>query len=159
VELVFHLSRLAGVEQPVLSFFLWWGKKGPFPLTIPPDGGLRTNELVQYGLYAKGRTAPGPHAGENGFPELGLTVTNAKTLADTPHGRGAAADAYPAIVVKNKVIAIRDNIHDSQTLELFREYGRLAKNAGLEHGGDWPQADWPHVQIHSWRSLPPRKGK
>ncbi len=154
-ELVFHMSRLAGVDNRVLQFFLFWHRKGPFALTIPPTGGVRTNELVQYELYSKGRTVPGPGVGTPGAPPLGYTVTNAKSLAETPHGypNNAAADAIPAVVVQGKVVAVLDNVKDPKTLALVTEYGELAEKHGLVWGGRFKNFfDGFHVETPDWRA-------
>lgn len=154
MKLVFHMDRLAGTDIRILEFFIWWDQHGPFVLTIPPLGGKRTDEASQVALFAKGRTVPGPGV-HRGRP-LGKTVTNARTLSETPHGRGGAGDAYPAVLGMNgKVIAILDNLADPKTRQKFEEYGSIAKTQfGLEWGGDWESRDCPHVQVPKWRDLP-----
>lgn len=159
MAIVFHLQeRLVrpGVDQRILDFFQWWQANGPHPLAIPPTGGRRTDEAVQAALYAQGRTAPGPHAGEEGFPVLGLTVTAAATLADTPHGRGGAADAYPVILSTTglKVAALDLDERNPRVRLKFEHYGLLAEEHGLEWGGRWKRKDLPHCQVRSWRDLP-----
>ena len=149
---VYNFNRLAGCDVRLIDFFSWWQTHGPFPVTIPEFGGKRIDEQLQTEYYAKGRTTPGPHAGEPGYPELGLTVTGAKTLKDTPHGRGGAVDSYPAIISSDyKVTAILNNEKDPKTLEMFARYGSLAKTYGLEWGGVWK--DYPHVQCPNWREI------
>ncbi len=157
--LVFHLQdRLIepGVDPRLLEFFIWWNELGPFAITIPPNGGWRTNETEQAALFAKGRTAPGPHAGDSGYPSMGLTVTNAKTLSDTPHGRKAAADAYPAVLnnARDKVIAIYNDDRDPKVHLKFHAYGLIAEDHGLVWGGRWRRKDLPHLEVPDWRKLP-----
>ncbi len=158
MTLVFHLQdRLvdAGVDQRLLDFFWWWDEFGPFPITIPPNGGWRTSEAAQAHLFAQGRTTPGPYAGKDGYPELGLTVTNAKTLHDTPHGRKCAADAYPAILNKarTRVIGIYNDDREPKVHLLFNAYGMIAEDNGLVWGGRWRRKDLPHVEVPDWRKL------
>ncbi len=155
--MVHHLEErliVPGVDRRIVDFFLWWDEHGSFPLTIPPTGGVRTDEAVQAALYAQGRTSPGPRAGEDGFPALGLTVTNARTLADTPHGRAAAADALPAVVKNGVVVAVLVDDRDTKVRLMFEAYGLLAEQHGLEWGGRFKGKDRPHVQCPNWRSLP-----
>lgn len=135
---VFHLDRLALCVPAIRDFFLWWDMHGPFPLTIPPDGGLRSSEKHQARLFEAG-------------------ATKAKTLADTPHGRGAAADAYPAVLDRtgHYVTAIRIDTRDTRTQDMYRQYGEAAERAGLVWGGRWKSiVDLPHVETPSWRLLP-----
>lgn len=154
--LVYHLHRLMGpvVDSRLQDFFYYWAKSGPFPLVIPPTGGIRTDEAVQARLYAQGRTAPGPHAGEEGYPALGLTVTAARTLADTPHGRGGAADAEIAVVKDGRVIATLTDTRQPKIRLQYEHYGLLAEEHGLEWGGRWKSKDMAHVQCPDWKSLP-----
>lgn len=147
---VFHLEHAAGVDARILAFLDWWGRLGPFPVTVPPDGGLRT-DAVQAVLYAKGRTTPGPHAGEAGEPELGRTVTNAATVHDTPHGRGAAVDLLPVKLDPSgtKVLAIIDNDKG-----LFRMLGLIGEQHNFVWGGRFHRVDEDHLELQNWRNLP-----
>lgn len=135
--LVFHFGRVAGCVQPLVDFFAWWQLHGPFPVTIPPDGALRTDEIEQARLFAKG-------------------VSNARTLWETPHGRAAAIDAYPAIIHSTGayVERILNDVRDAETLKLFSQYGALAESHGLTWGGRWHSKDYPHVEVPGWRELP-----
>ena len=147
---VFHREHAAGVDGRLLRFLDWWAEHGPFPITIPATGGLRT-DAMQAELYAKGRTTPGEHAGEPGHPPMGRTVTNAKTVHDTPHGRGAALDCMPVKTSADgtKVVALIDS------WDLYRMYGIMVKAHGLIWGGEWRSPlDGPHAEILTWRSLP-----
>ncbi len=157
--LVFHIQDriyVPGMDPRIVAFFTWWDEFGPFAITIPPDGGLRKDDAGQAALFAKGRTAPGPHAGDSGYPPLGLTVTNARTLKDTPHGRGCAGDAYPAILngARDTVIAIYADDRDPKVDLLFHAYGIIAEDNGLTWGGRWRRKDKPHVEVPDWRKLP-----
>lgn len=158
---VFHFNRVSGCDPRIIAFFGWWNVHGPYSLTVPELGGMRSDALAQLNLWRQGRETPGPHAGEPGYPPLGQIVTNAKTLFDTPHGRGKAADAYPAILdpTGTFVVGIKSNDKDPQTLLQFAQYGALAEAHGLEWGGRWAKPDRPHVQCKNWRDpSPPPNG-
>ena len=136
---LYHPERLAGVCKPVAEFFVWWASNGPWPLVIAPDGGLRTDEKRQAELFATGKS-------------------KARTLAETPHGRGGAADAYPAVVVSDVVKGILLPTSSPEALTRFAEYGELAEAHHLCWGGRWtglfpPHGDMPHVEDPAWRGL------
>lgn len=154
--LVYHLHRLMtpGVDERIQDFFYDWALHGPFPIVIPPTGGHRIDEAVQEALYAQGRTSPGPRAGEEGYPDLGLTVTAARTLAETPHGRGGAADAEIAVVKNGRVIATLTDVRNPKIRLQYEHFGLLAEEHGLEWGGRWKKKDMCHVQVPSWRDIP-----
>lgn len=147
---VFHREHAAGVHPRILAFLDWWEANGPWPVTVPPDGGLRT-DATQRVLYAKGRTAPGPHAGEKNEPALGRTVTNAQTVHDTPHGRGAAVDLLPVKLdpTGTKVLAIIDNDKG-----LFKTFGLIVETYGFVWGGRFHRVDEDHAELPAWRQLP-----
>ncbi len=156
VSRVHNLYRLMvpGIDQRIQDFFYFWAKHGPFPITIPETGGLRTDEAGQEELWNQGRTAPGPRAGDTGFPVLGLTVTAAKTLAQTPHGRGGAGDAEVAVVMNGRVIATLTDTRQPKIRLQYEHYGLLAEEHGLEWGGRWKSKDMAHVQVPDWKHLP-----
>ena len=97
--------------------------------------GIRSDE-EQAALFAKGRTAPGQ------------IVTYAATADSTPHGRGAALDF--AVTLGGKPA------WDAAALPLYDLVGAIAKQEGLEWGGDWPppKTDKPHLQLPGWKALP-----
>lgn len=134
---VYHFNRVAMCDSRLVAFFAWWQRNGPFPITIPSSGGLRTDELEQARLF------------EGGF-------TKAKTLQQTPHGRGCAVDAYPAILdpTGTFVAGIRTDSKDPQTKVLFAQYGSLAETHGLVWGGRWKFVDMPHVETPDWKEAP-----
>lgn len=159
---VHNLVKIVGADLRLMNLFEWWNEHGPFHLWIPPNGGVRFDE-EQYRLWCKGRTTPGPHAGEPNHPVLGHTVTDAKTSAETAHGIGVrgkfrAIDAYPCIADKrtNKVIIIlgtEKTEHDPRTEPMLKEYGRIAKEWGLGWGGDWrKRRDAFHVYVPDWKT-------
>lgn len=136
--LLLHRERADGVDPRLLAFLDWWAESGPFPLLVDPQGGVRYDEALQLELYARG-------------------ATKAKTLADTPHGRGGAIDCHPCVVgAAGQAIAIL-----TRDTAAYRTYGELGKARGLVWGGDWKHlVDMPHVECLDWRVLPypPKKG-
>ncbi|SRR5258706_2324440 len=129
-----HRERANGVHPDLQAFLDWWTQNGPFPLVVMTLGGLRTDELEQARLYAAGRT-------------------KAKTLAETPHGRGGALDLYPFV---NGVVRGLENDPDPAEAErYFKTMGSLAKQQGLKWGGDfWSIKDLPHVELKNWKDIP-----
>lgn len=142
-NLVFHFERLEGINRRLMTFAEWWQDHGPFPITIPETGGFRRDDALQAKLFAEGKT-------------------KAKTLEDTPHGRGAALDAYPAILdPTGKWVAGIHLTTDAMGRELFRRYGVLAESFGFRWGGKFAPLDgnglgWdcPHIELMGWRDLP-----
>ena len=137
--LLFHRELLAGVDPRVTAFFDWWALEGPFPLRIADGGGLRTDAAAQAALYAAGRS-------------------RARTLAQTAHGRGGGADAYPVRVIGGRR-GIYLSTDGAAALERFQRYGELAEARGLKWGGRWlrafpPHGDCPHVEVPGWKMLP-----
>jgi hypothetical protein len=134
--LVHHLERIERCQQPLRDFFGWWNLHGLFPITIPPEGGVREDEAEQAEFFALG-------------------VSGAKTLDDTPHGPAhrAAVDAYPAILGRNgRVVRILTDVRNPHVLARFTAYGLKAMHHGLEWGGLWSRRDYPHVEVPNWRT-------
>lgn len=133
---VYYRDRAKGVHPRLVAFLDWWASGfGPFPLALGNDGGVRADEATQARLYAEGRT-------------------KAKTLAETPHGRGCALDLYPVDVVDARVRLVLDE-KDPRWVE----FGELAESYGLKWGGRWTSiVDRPHVELPDWKqqSFPPR---
>lgn len=147
---VFHREHADGAHPQLQRFLDWWEIHGPFPVTIPPTGGLRTDQL-QAELYAKGRTRPGPHAGEPNHPPMGETVTQAATIHDSAHGRGAALDIM-AVKTSTDGTRVLETLDD---LSLYVILGQLAKANGLAWGGEFRRpVDLDHVEVLHWRALP-----
>lgn len=104
--------------------------KAGIPITVTFT--YRSNE-TQAALYAQGRTAPGK------------IVTNAKA-GQSFHNYRLAYDATPTALLKLKNWG--DNPKDqAETNRIWALYGYLAKQQGLEWGGDWKTIkDRPHCQ-------------
>lgn len=128
-------SRCNTVDQRLQAFLDGWAKDGPFGLFVPVDGARRTDEALQAKLYAEKRS-------------------NAKTLAETPHGRGGALDLYP--VVDGKTLGLGDP-QGAAMAEYLRYAGVIAaraKLAGFKWGGDFKSLkDWPHVEVPDWKTV------
>ncbi|RJS26082.1 hypothetical protein DRW03_06380 [Corallococcus sp. H22C18031201] len=133
--LVYHRERAAGVDARLLAFLDWWEVHGAFPLVVADKGGRRTSEAEQAALYARG-------------------VTKARTLAETPHGRGGALDLVPYDVER------RVGLYEGPGVAAqYAAMGAAAKAQGLVWGGDWTSIkDMPHVEVADWRRLPMPSG-
>jgi peptidoglycan L-alanyl-D-glutamate endopeptidase CwlK len=113
-------------------------------------------EAEQVHLYAEGRTIPGPHAGEKGYPALGATVTNAEHAEQTAHGRGGGIDAMP--LVDGKLVWDEKDPLWPEVLKRLEQLAELAKPRGIVWGGSWPKLkDLDHFELAAWRALPFRR--
>ncbi len=122
---VFHVERAAGVHPSLIGLLSDWERDG-------------THDV----LVAGG--APWP----NGGFESGLS--KARSLLDTPHGRGAALDIWPAGFIPSRSMG-----DQPQMLALFTAFGDFAVAHGFHWGGHWITfKDLPHVELPNWRSLP-----
>ena len=92
-------------------------------------------------LYAIGRTMPGK------------IVTRAKP-GSSAHNYGLAMDVYPLIHGK-----LCTNTPDGDSLSdaVWQQYGKIARECGLEWGGDFQSfPEGPHVQMAGWKFYIPR---
>lgn len=98
-------------------------------------------------------------------------VSNAQTIADSPHGVGLAVDiidgrAHPTRAGKvagwgsweaSGYAEPGDLVADEMARAFFADLGALAELAGLEWGGRFTirdgGEDFPHIQAASWRSV------
>lgn len=127
MSLVRHMERLMGVDERIWKSALEWSAAGPFVITVAPDGGLRTNPTWQAQMFLGGKS-------------------KARTLEETPHGRGGAADFYP--LEKGRLVL---DVDDPR----WEQLGVWFEARGLEWGGRWDRfKDKPHVQVPRWTSLP-----
>ena len=135
--LVLNVERAAGVRPELRALLDDWAREGTHPVLVAPDGGLRfgaADAAKQAAFFASG-------------------ASKAATLADTPHGRGAALDVWPVGFAPGKTM-------DSQpTMRArFQVFGEWAERKGFTWGGRWKSfgvdGDAPHVEIPNWRRLP-----
>lgn len=138
---VLKRERAAGVLLPLDELLDAWEREGTHDVEVAPDGGYRTDAAKQASYAADGNS-------------------NAVTLAQTPHGRGAGLDVYPV----GFVTRIPWEQQPQEIKLKFAAFGSFAEQRGLEWGGRWrgakfPNGDQPHVEIKGWRSLPfPKEG-
>ncbi len=134
----------AGVHPTLQAFLDWWEQNGPFDIVVGqlsgyPSGGLRTAADA---------------AGQAAACAAGLS--EACDIVNTPHGRGAALDLWPAdsfdpyLSWPSQPQWVKDQ---------FLALGQAAEAFGLTWGGRWrtakmPYGDQPHVELKNWRSLP-----
>jgi hypothetical protein len=123
---IWRRDRALGVDGRLLRFLDWWEAHGEFPILVLPDGGLRISKEEQARLYAVG-------------------ASKARTLEETPHGRGGALDLAP----------YSDGLVPWTKWGLFAQIGQAAEWQGLEWGGRWTELkDGPHIQVPDWKTLP-----
>jgi len=83
--------------------------------------------------WSKGRTTPGPHAGEAGYGPLGQTVTKAKAW-ESAHNFGIAGDCVRVV-----------NGIRRWEVPFYNELAEEAPHVGLMTGARWQ--DFDHVQV------------
>lgn len=146
--LVRNRDRANGVHQSLQALLEAWIADGSHDVLIAPNGGLRTDPALQKTLAANGNS-------------------NATSLEQTPHGRGAAIDVWPVsflpFVPKHSGgIGLRwygwDELPAKVRAE-FAAFGVFAEARGFRWGGrftgtKFPNGDQPHVEITTWRSMP-----
>lgn len=120
--------------------------------------GVRTQADVE-AKYAQGRTAPGPHAGEPGYPPLGETVTNVHTLALAPHAlRVTPAGTFGCAIDLQYFLPDGLHLAEGKVPEeqlVYRGMGEQAEKAGLAWGGRFIHLfDQAHVELPDWRAYP-----
>lgn len=131
---VVHRERADGVDARLQAFLDEWEASGPFRICVSPEGGLRTDELAQARLFARG-------------------ASRAATLAQTPHGRGGAMDLAPYFGFAPQY-ADDTGASPGALAGAFSAIGASAKALGLHWGGDFPSYDGGHVELADWKSLP-----
>lgn len=154
-----HLDRADRCHPRLLAFLAWVELTKPltFRLVVCPSGGVREPKDIAF-EYAKGRTIPGPKAGEPGFPPLGLKVTNVKTVWEAPHAsRGGFAWAID--IAKDTLTAAgwgpdyEDRGAFDQIAAAVRRFESEVPGPKLTWGSGWN--DLPHWEVDGWRSVPP----
>lgn len=129
--LVQNRIRARGAHPAMFGLLDLWEQEGWFPITVAPDGGLRTDAAKQ-----------------RRFCETG--VSNACTLDQTPHGRGGALDLWP--VGFNPKISLDQQ---PEIKEKFQLLGAWGESKGYRWGGRWTKpVDYPHFELGYWAQLP-----
>lgn len=107
---------------------------------FPIDGFRSANRQLE--LFMQGRTTPGPHAGEPGYPALGLTVTRARP-GQSAHQYGVAIDACRDANVT------REGLQPDWNLEHYEVLAEAAVKHGLDSALRWKNnREGPHVQLN-----------
>jgi len=133
------VERARGCDSRLLDFLAWWQENGSFDILVAPDGGVRI------GMAAEQRQLQYFNTG----------TSKAKTLRETPHGRGAAFDLWPVGFNPSGVALTRSSaMHVNKKAE-FYAIGQAAEAFGLIWGGNWKTLyDLPHVEVPNWQQLP-----
>jgi hypothetical protein len=133
-KLVSGRTRLVNVHPQLQQLISMWEYDGSHDIFIPADGAMREGieaSSHQLQLYLSGRSG-------------------ARTLAETPHGRGAALDVWPVGYDFAKDVSLQPLMKTR-----LEKFGAFAKTYGFTWGGDWSSIkDYPHVEITNWRNLP-----
>lgn len=135
---VYNRERAEGVRSELQDLLLAWEQYGTHDVQIATNGGLRTSQAVQAQLAAEGGS-------------------NATSLRQTPHGRGAALDVWP-VGFERYVNGTWQAVPEELRAQ-FEAFGAFAEGRGFVWGGRWrsakfPNGDQPHVEIRGWQSLP-----
>ncbi len=129
---IYHREWADGLHARLEAFLCWWEVHGPFPVGVGSNGGLRTDEALQARLFAEGHS-------------------RARTLFETPHGRGCAVDLYPVDAGPGRPVRYCLDEHDAR----WGIYGNVVELHGLTWGGRWQHlVDRPHAEIPGWRTQP-----
>lgn len=136
---VMHRERADGVHPDLLWLLDEWERDGTHVVEIAggpnwsPPGGLRTNPAEQSAAAAGG-------------------LSNASTLASTPHGRGAALDVWPYGFNPHRSYDAADQLPDAHALMMT--FADFAAARGFVVGRDFKTPDDPHVELANWVALP-----
>lgn len=136
-----------GVRRSLLSLLDAWEVSGSHDVMIPGPDDLRAFGGPPAGL----RSGPAAEAAQAEAFRQGLT--NARTLAETPHGAGAALDVWP--VGFDPLVG-----WEQQPAEIrakFQTFGEFAEARGFvwlgrHRSARFPNGDQPHIQEAAWRS-------
>jgi len=126
---VLYMQRAKGLLPELQAKIVEWDL--PFDIMVAPGGGLRTNPAEQLLYYQQGNS-------------------KAKTLAETPHGRGAAVDMWP--VTFNPSIDLKAQ---PVAFEQFKQMRQWALDKGLKLIGSVDESwDYPHWELPNWTRYP-----
>lgn len=135
---VFHRERADALDVRLQVALDTYAENGPFPLVVVD--GLRVGpaaEAAQLQYFNDGRS-------------------HAKTLDQTPHGRGGAFDF--AVVDQSSGVAVLRTLSAADNADTYRAVGEYFEGLGFTWGGRWggfgAHGDSVHVEVPDWRSLP-----
>ena len=150
-----HAERLAGVHPSLAAFARLVASRAAVDWCVVT--GVRTLPGVLE-KYAQGRTTPGPHAGEPGYPPLGLTITNVRTLEGAPHAERMTPEGLYGCAMDMQFFLqggsrLAGGDAPGEVL-VYRWYGAAAETQGLTWGGRFSKVDMAHVELKAWRTYP-----
>ncbi len=141
-----YLENAAGTHPALRALLTAWDSTGTHTVTVAPAG---TDWPIPGGLRLEVE-------GQAQAAALGLS--NATTLRDTPHGRGAALDVWPDGFNPRRGFDVQPSM--KQLFQVFGEWAELqavrvgSAEFSFTWGGRFSKPDMPHVEIYGWRSLP-----
>lgn len=148
-----HLERLDLVHPELAAFVDLLAEAEQDWVVVT---GIRTPAQVTV-KWAEGRTTPGPHAGEPGYPELGETVTEVRTLQSAPHAIRVTPQGLYGCAVDVQYLLPSGKLSEGGTAAeqaVYLRMGQLAEAHGLRWGGRFKRVDQAHVELVAWRSYP-----
>jgi len=154
MALLRHAERLAGVHPRLAAFANLAAAQSSVDLCAVT--GLRSPVECE-AKWAEGRTAPGPHAGQIGYPALGLTVTNCKDASQTAHSLRATPEGDYGCAIDLQFVGTAGALLDLDTpahCALYESLALLAQEDGLVAGLYFRKVDASHVELASFRDYP-----
>lgn len=152
--MLLHTERLRWVHPRLVDLARLLASQSAIDLCVV-TGGRNAEDARR--KWSEGRTTPGPHAGEAGYPELGQTVTNCQTIGQTAHAiRTTPAGDY-GCAVDLQYVGRDGKLLDTNTAAnraLYESAGLLAEGEGFRWGGRFPKYDAAHYEIPNWRAYP-----
>lgn len=141
-----HIECADGTHPGLRALLRAWCDAGTHDVDVAPastdwtpPGGLRTDESEQAAAASSG-------------------LSNATTLATTPHGRGCALDVWPVDFNPRRGFDTQPGME-----QMMRLFGEWAENqvvtvdgvtSTFTWGGRFSRPDLPHVEIKGWQHLP-----
>jgi hypothetical protein len=150
-----HIERLANVHPKLIAFSRKLAAASAIDVCVVT--GVR-DALSVAAKWNEGRVSPGPHAGEPGYPKLGLTVTAVRTVVEAPHAKRWTPEGYFGCAVDLQFQTEHGQLLDTDTpahLTLYESLGLLAEAEGFVWGGHFSRRlDAGHVELKNWRLYP-----
>lgn len=154
MAMLHHPERLKDVHPKLVAFLKLAVSRSVLDICVVTGARDAAGVAAKWG---EGRTAPGPHAGEPGYPELGQVVTNVQHPNDTAHSLRVTPEGIYATAVDAQFqvgAKLLEGTPGSES-ELYRWLGELAEAEGLEWGGRFRAVDQAHLQLKEFRQYPP----